>query len=120
MEGYSKSFLPDNLFRFNRKSISGLSENDLQMTNMKAKSLNLSYIIVFVLMMFLGISNVTAQSNDDCLGCHNDPTLTSEKQGKKISRYIPANALDHSVHKNVTCASCHKDAAVADFPILNR
>ncbi|MGE5393104.1 MAG: cytochrome c3 family protein [Candidatus Saccharibacteria bacterium] len=72
-------------------------------------------IIFIALMVFLGISNSMAQTNDDCFSCHNDPGLKSEKPGK-ASRYIPENALEHSVHKNVTCISCHKDAAVADFP----
>ena len=51
--------------------------------------------MVFALMMFLGISTLSAQSNDDCLTCHDDPSLTSEKPGKKLSRYVPANALEH-------------------------
>jgi predicted CXXCH cytochrome family protein len=72
--------------------------------------------VVFVLMMILGISNLSAQSNDDCLTCHDDPSLTSEKPGKKLSRYVPANALEHSVHANIACAACHTEAAVADFP----
>jgi len=76
-----------------------------------------SFRIIFLSFLILfGASGISAQTNDDCLTCHDDPSLVSEKPGKKISRYVPANAMDHSVHKNVTCASCHKDAAVAEFP----
>ncbi len=71
---------------------------------------------MFIVLIFAGIFTSSAQTNDDCLTCHNDPSLTSSKPGKKVSRYVPANALEHSVHKSVTCASCHKEAAVADFP----
>jgi len=63
-----------------------------------------------------GSGNLFAQTNDDCLACHNDATLTKEKGGKKVSLYIKPTALDHSVHKNVLCASCHTGAAVKDFP----
>ena len=89
MGRYSKSFLPDRLFGF---------------------------IVIFCMMMYFGIANLSAQSNDDCLTCHNDPSLTSEKPGKKLSRYVPENAMEKSVHKSVTCAACHADAAVEDFP----
>jgi predicted CXXCH cytochrome family protein len=77
---------------------------------------NLVRIIILGFLILFGASGLSAQTNDDCLTCHDDPSLVSEKPGKKVSRYVPANALDRSVHKSVTCASCHKDAAVADFP----
>src|SRR5664279_1377386 len=97
-------------------SISGFKESKLRMIHTRIKRLNPLVFIMFVMMMFLGISNLSAQTNEDCLACHDDAGLTSAKAGKKISRYVPANALEHSVHKNITCASCHKDATVADFP----
>ncbi|HZL11187.1 MAG TPA: cytochrome c3 family protein [Prolixibacteraceae bacterium] len=116
MVGYSKSFLPDRFFRFIKHSISGLNKIDFRIKRMKLNVLIPKMVIMLVMMMFFGILHLSAQSNDDCLMCHDDPSLTSEKPGKKISRYVPANALDHSVHKSVTCASCHTDAAVEDFP----
>ncbi len=73
-------------------------------------------IILFAIMMFLGVNNLSAQSDEDCFMCHDDPEITSEKPGKKVSLYIPPNALAHSVHKNISCGSCHTDAAVEDFP----
>ena len=76
----------------------------------------LNKVILLAATLFLCTSNLWAQTNDDCFSCHNDPSLTSEKPGKKLSRYVPENALEKSVHKNVTCAACHTDAAVADFP----
>lgn len=72
--------------------------------------------ILACLMLFSGLNSISAQGNDDCLMCHDDPGLKSEKPGKKLSRYVPANALSMSVHRNVTCAACHKDAAVDDYP----
>lgn len=79
--------------------------------------MTVNFRLVLILMLLIcGTSHLWAQTNDDCLTCHNDPSLTSERPGKKLSRYVPENALEKSVHKSVTCASCHKDAAVADFP----
>ncbi len=89
MTGYFKSFILDRFF---------------------------SFIVLLVMMMFFGIANLSAQTNDDCFSCHNDPGLTSEKPGKKLSRYVPENALVKSVHKDIACAACHTEAAVTDFP----
>lgn len=58
----------------------------------------------------------SAQSNDDCLMCHEDPGLSTMRNGRKVSLYTKANALDNSVHKYVDCADCHQDAAVEEFP----
>jgi len=73
-------------------------------------------VIILGIMLFVVTGNLLAQTNDDCFSCHNDPGLTSEKPGKKLSRYVPENAMDHSVHKSITCIACHADAAVEDFP----
>ncbi len=73
-------------------------------------------VIILGILLFVGAGNLLAQTNEDCFSCHNDPGLTSEKPGKKLSRYVPENAMDHSVHKSVTCIACHADAAVEDFP----
>jgi predicted CXXCH cytochrome family protein len=73
-------------------------------------------IALLAFMVLSGVSRLSAQTNDDCLTCHNDPELTKERAGKKVSLYIKPNAVENSVHKAVLCAACHKDAAVADFP----
>jgi hypothetical protein len=73
-------------------------------------------ITFLAFLLLLTVSKLSAQTNDDCLTCHDDPSLTKERAGKKVSLYIKPTALDHSVHKNVLCASCHTDAAVAEFP----
>ena len=76
--------------------------------------LNKTYLLsaIFLLIIF----RLSAQTNEDCLACHEDQTLSAVKQGKKVSYYVNVKILKNSVHKNVACASCHKDAAVKDFP----
>ena len=46
--------------------------------------------------------------------CHEDMELRSEIDGRYM--YVDSKILKNSVHKSVSCASCHKDAAVEDFP----
>ncbi len=111
MAGYSKLY-----FRSLKSLVSELQEE------IARKSAWFSFfefsgkIILLLALMLLVTNNLPAQSKDDCLSCHNDPSITSEKPGKKVSLYVPANALDHSVHKNIDCGACHTDAVVADYP----
>ncbi len=85
---------------------------------MKNKVLNFScmrFILVFLLSF--GLSNLaSAQSNDDCLMCHGDQSLSVVRQGKIHYLYVNDDILKNSVHKDLECASCHPDAAVEEFP----
>ena len=48
--------------------------------------------------------------NDDCLTCHSDSTLSKEVNGKKVSLYVDADKLTHSIHGQMfTCVDCHTD-----------
>ena len=57
--------------------------------------------------LFSAAVPVSAQSNDDCLMCHSDDTMTMEKNGKEISLYVDQDVFQHSVHGNLNCVSCH-------------
>ncbi len=57
-----------------------------------------------------------AQSNDDCLGCHSDPSLTGTRGGKTISVGVDAKKLAGSVHGSLDCIACHQDLAGSEFP----
>lgn len=95
------------------KNTNNIPEKNLLKDNFVLKIKNLlftSILIVFTIVQLF------AQSNEDCLMCHDDPTLTSVKNGKEVSRYIPSNILTNSVHSYLECVSCHPDAAVEDFP----
>ncbi len=73
---------------------------------------------LFSLIIFLTVlltQNVLAQSNDDCLTCHDDPTLTMVRNGKKVSMYVKPNTFLPSVHKDVECVECHEDAYDEDY-----
>ncbi len=71
------------------------------------------FVLTFIL--FISIS-AYPQTNEDCLGCHSDKTMTKTVKGKAVSLYVNANIIGNSIHKNVKCILCHKDANVTDFP----
>jgi cytochrome b subunit of formate dehydrogenase len=49
-------------------------------------------------------------TNDECLACHNDSTLTTEINGKPVSRYVNADAFKNSIHGGLfACVDCHAD-----------
>ena len=74
-----------------------------------------SILLIFIL-SFLFIFNAQSQSRDDCLMCHEDPDLSTVRNGRTFSLFVNTAILDKSVHKDVDCALCHADAAVADYP----
>ena len=59
-----------------------------------------------------------AKSNDDCLNCHSDSTLTMEKNGKTISLFVSGSKLGSSVHGDagVACTDCHQGFSADDVP----
>lgn len=80
-------------------------------------NVGLYFIVPVLLFVFLISSRVViAQTNDDCLICHDDPTLNGVVAGKTVSLYIKPTALSNSVHADIDCSSCHQDAAVEEFP----
>jgi len=49
-------------------------------------------------------------SDDDCLQCHFDKTLTrTGKDGKVVSMFVDPAVLKASAHKAKSCAACHPD-----------
>lgn len=49
-------------------------------------------------------------TNEDCLACHGDSTMTTEVNGKQVSLYVNADAFKNSIHGTVfTCVDCHSD-----------
>lgn len=53
--------------------------------------------------------------DSDCLLCHSDPTLSKDANGKKVSLYVHADKLKHSIHGGMfSCVDCHTD--VKSFP----
>ena len=75
--------------------------------------------ILPLLLSILFISSLSfAGSNDDCLACHSDSTLTMQKDGKTISLYVSGHVFDSSVHGDagVGCTDCHQGFSADDVP----
>src|ERR1039457_4126705 len=55
-------------------------------------------------------------SNDDCLACHSDKSLTATRGGRTVSRFVDGKRFSSSVHGVLSCTSCHADLAGKDLP----
>ena len=60
-----------------------------------------------VLLLILVNSPAAAQTNEDCLACHSDESLTMEKNGKSISLFVKEGVLKQSPHRKLSCVACH-------------
>jgi len=67
---------------------------------------------------FLLIASATGQKSksspkpnaEECLACHGDSGLTTERNGKTVSLYVDADKFKNSMHGAMfTCVDCHAD-----------
>ena len=70
-----------------------------------------------MLFLCLPFAYISAQADEDCMMCHEDPELTKAyfMAGLYPCMWIP-RFLQTSVHHSNTCISCHSDAADEGFP----
>ena len=65
------------------------------------------FIVSLIICLITSSQNIYPQTNDDCLMCHEDQTLTTERNGKEVSLFVNAKVLTHSPHAKLKCISCH-------------
>jgi cytochrome b subunit of formate dehydrogenase len=53
-------------------------------------------------------------SNEECLACHNDASLTKDENGKQVSLHVDDAAFQASIHSTFGCTDCHSD--IKAFP----
>lgn len=55
-------------------------------------------------------------SNDDCLACHSDKSMSMDRNGKEISLFVDEKVLQVSPHKKLECVSCHDGFNPEEMP----
>ncbi len=74
-------------------------------------------LIFFMGVFILLLTNGFAQSNDDCLMCHDDDTFTMEKDGKEISIGVSERKFaSSSSHSKLKCVTCHANFDAEEIP----
>ena len=74
------------------------------------------FIVSLTICLIASSQNIYPQTNDDCLMCHEDQTLTTERDGKEVSLFVNAKVLTHSAHGKLNCVSCHVGFNPEDLP----
>ncbi|MCK5075548.1 MAG: cytochrome c3 family protein, partial [Calditrichia bacterium] len=72
--------------------------------------------LLFTFVIFLLTGILFGIENEECLECHSDPELTTERGNKEISMHVNNAILKKSIHKDLDCVSCHVDADVEELP----
>jgi len=67
----------------------------------------MKFLFPFLFLLAGAFQFALAQSNDDCLTCHSDSTLTMKKNGKTIGLYVDEKVFKSSVHGDASCIDCH-------------
>ena len=58
----------------------------------------------------------TSKSADICISCHEDESLTMEKDGQVVPIYVNPNLYKKSVHGGSECADCHLNYNADEIP----
>jgi len=64
-------------------------------------------IVLLITLTVLYSPLLTSQTKEDCLACHSDTSLSTERNGKTISLYVNDQILAHSTHRTFVCVACH-------------
>jgi cytochrome b subunit of formate dehydrogenase len=74
------------------------------------------FLHIFLLSLALTTVAV-AQSNETCMECHSDSSLTMERLTGTVSLTVTSDSLKGSPHDGMSCIDCHSSLkGVTDFP----
>jgi len=69
-------------------------------------------IVLSAILLFSG--KTFAMSDENCMECHGDKEMTTEKDGKTISLYVDYDLFKETIHAENGCVSCHEEADVEE------
>ena len=88
----------------------------VQKSSVTLKIVSKVFLTSFFLFSIFINSQIFAQTNEDCLGCHNDETLNMDRNGKKVSLFADTKVLQASPHKKLQCIACHAGFDAGNIP----
>jgi cytochrome b subunit of formate dehydrogenase len=78
------------------------------------KRCGLVLLVAWLLCPWVVAKTSPKMSNEDCLACHNDSTLSKEENGRQVSLHVDDAKFKASIHNVFGCTDCHKD--IKAFP----
>ncbi len=69
-----------------------------------------AFVVSLALIFSAGLASAAKKpTNDACLACHGDSTLTKDVDGKPVSLHVDPDHFKNSIHGTVlSCVDCHK------------
>ncbi len=71
-------------------------------------------LLLFLLLICTGPAR--AADNSECLACHEDKTLSTQRGGRTVSLFVDPKRFAGSAHKDLSCTSCHAALEGKDLP----
>jgi len=78
--------------------------------------MNIPIRFLFCALMLLAAPRLSAQSNEDCMMCHDDKTLQGKREGRTVSVWVDASKFGNSVHGGLDCILCHAGLEGKELP----
>lgn len=88
----------------------------ITLSHAKPQKGNLGPSLLPSIFILLFCSALLAQSNDDCMMCHEDPDLSGTVKGKEKSVFVDSKSLASGVHAAFSCTDCHVDLSGTELP----
>ncbi|MBK5259210.1 MAG: cytochrome b/b6 domain-containing protein [Thermoanaerobaculia bacterium] len=70
-------------------------------------------VLSFLLLVVAGLAGAQ-MANDECLGCHSDPSASKDVNGKAVSVHVDPTKFGASIHGSMGCNDCH--AGIKGYP----
>ncbi|RPI06578.1 MAG: cytochrome B [Ignavibacteriae bacterium] len=76
----------------------------------------LEFLFILLTLTIFTPVMVRTQTVDDCLACHEDKTLSTERHGKTVSLYVDRVVQLKSPHAKLICTACHTGFDPGNIP----
>ena len=73
-------------------------------------------LLALVLLASAGLIPLHAQTKSDCLACHSDASLVTERSGREVSLFVDDSTLGRSAHGRLVCVACHAGFNPEEMP----
>jgi cytochrome b subunit of formate dehydrogenase len=75
-----------------------------------------NHVMILILAGFLSAPVALAQSDEDCLLCHSDASLSMTRKGRAVSLFVDGPGFASSAHSALGCVGCHERFKPAELP----
>ena len=79
-------------------------------------SMGLALLLLIALPVFAAGKKTSSvkPTNDECLVCHSDNTLSTDRNGKQVSLFVNPDSFKNSIHGGMfACVDCHPDVTTS-------